>query len=424
MSNVLIKENFYQGSVQNHDLKVLDVIIQTEFKTVIIGSGPGAINAAIALRKRNSKVHIDIYSADKDFPYYRPSLTKRLSDDLKLEEILLFPKKYYKENNINLHLNTEIAKIVPAEKTIYDNERNAIKYDKLIIATGARCFVPPLPGVDLPEVITLRNFRNFNSIKTLIENGAKKMAVIGGGLLGLEVANSLLNLGVDVTVLEMAPRILPLQMDIVGSEILTKIINHSGITMKTNVYAEEIVGDVKVRGVAVHKNDIIPCDAVIFSAGIRSNIELAVDAGIEVNRGIVVNEKMQTSLADIYAVGDCASFNDVVTGLWEPAVKQGRVAGANIAGAGVKYEPKVIGATMKAFGTSIFSIGDFGNNENDEYLQVTYRNDIKLTYKNIYFKEKTLCGGILLGDLTMTNPLISGVKKCINTEMAIDNKLI
>ncbi len=404
--------------------KVITFSSEQEFKTVIIGSGPGAINAAAALRKRNSKVQIDIYSADKDLPYYRPSLTKRLSEKLKLEEILLFPQKYYEENNINLHLNTEITKIVPAEKAIYDNEGNAIKYDKLIIATGARCFVPPLPGADLPEVLTLRNFRNFNSIKTLIENGAKKMAVIGGGLLGLEVANSLLNLGVDVTFLEMAPRIITRQMDIAGSEMLTKIINRSGITMKTNVYAEEIAGDVKVRGVAIHKNDIIPCDAVIFSAGIRSNIELAVDAGIEVNRGIVVNEKMQTSLADIYAVGDCASFNDVVTGLWEPAIEQGRVAGAHIAGDGVKYEPAVIGATMNAFGTSIFSVGDLGNNENDEYLQVTCRNDVKPTYKNIYFKEGALCGGILLGDLTMTNPLLSGVKKCINTETAMDNKLI
>ncbi|RLD12524.1 MAG: hypothetical protein DRI44_00190 [Chlamydiae bacterium] len=404
--------------------EVITFSSKQEFKTVIIGSGPGAINAAVALRKRNSKAVIDIYSADKDLPYYRPSLTKRLSEELKLEEILLFPNEYYEKNKINLHLDTEITKISPAEKTIYDANNNKIKYDKLIIATGAHCFVPPLPGADLPEVITLRNFRNFTSIKNLIENDAKKIVVVGGGLLGLEVANSLKNLGVKVTVLEMAPRILPRQMDNAGSEILTKIINASGIEMKTDIYAEEVVGDMKVRGVATNKSGVIPCDAVIFSAGIRSNINLATNAGIEVNRGIVVNEKMQTSLTDIYAVGDCCSFNNVVTGLWEPAIEQGKVAGAHIAGDSVKYEPSVIGATMNAFGTSIFSVGDLGIEKGSDYTQITCRNDVKPTYKNIYFKKNVLCGGLLLGDLTMTNPLLSGVKKGINTEIAMDNKLI
>ena len=407
-----------------HIEEIISFSSKQKFKTVIIGSGPGAINAADALRKRNSNVEIDIYSADKDLPYYRPSLTKRLSEDLKLDEILLFPNEYYVENNINLHLNTIISKIAPAEKAIYDNSGNSIKYDKLIIATGAHCFVPPLPGADLPEVITLRNFRNFNSIKSLIENGAENIVIIGGGLLGLEVANSLKILGVNVTVLEMAPRILPRQMDEIGSDILTKIIGNNGIAMKTDVYAEEIVGDVKVKGVATNKTNVIPCDAVIFSAGIRSNIELAVDAGIEVNRGIVVNEKMQTSLADIYAVGDCASFDNVVTGLWEPAIKQGKTAGAHIAGDSVKYEPSIIGATMNAFGTSIFSVGDLGSEEGSDYTQITCRNDVIPTYKNIYFKKNILCGGIMLGDLTMTNPLLSGVKKAINPEIAMDNKLI
>ena len=397
---------------------------EQEFKTVIIGSGPGAINAADALRKRNSKVQIDIYSFDKDLPYFRPSLTKRLSDDLRLEEILLFPKEYYEKNNINLHLNTEITKIVPSEKAIYDSKGTAIKYDKLIIATGARCFIPPIPGADLPEVITLRSFRNFKSVKSLIDNGAEKMVIIGGGLLGLEMANSLVNLGVKITVLEMAPRILPRQMDDAGSEILTKVISAGNVVLRKNVYASEIVGDVKVKGIAIHKNNVIPCDAVIFSAGIRSNIELAAEAGIDVNRGIVVDDKMQTSHADIYAVGDCASFNNVVTGLWEPAIEQGRVAGAQIAGDSIKYEPSVIGATMNAFGTSIFSVGDLGTDGDEVYYQVTYRNDVNPTYKNIYFKENALCGGILIGDLTLTNPLLSGVKKSIDAETATDNKLI
>ncbi len=118
------------------------------------------------------------------------------------------------------------------------------------------------------------------------------------------------------------------------------------------------------------------------------------------------------------------SFNNLVTGLWEPAIEQGRVAGAHIAGDSVKYEPSIIGATMNAFGISIFSIGDLGSEEGIEYTQITCRNDVIPTYKNIYFKNNELCGGILIGDLTMTNPLLSGVKKSIDPETAMDNKLI
>jgi len=398
-------------------------ISENKFKTVIIGSGPAAINAAVAIRKRNKNAEINIYTADKNLPYYRPALTKRLSDDLKLEEILLYPKKFYEKNEINIHLDAEIRKITPAEKTVTDNNGNSISYDKLIIATGAHCFVPPLPGAELPEVITLRNFKNFNKIKNLIEKGAENFVIIGGGLLGLEVANSLLKLGLKVTVLEMAPRILPRQTDDAAAKILSKIIRANGVNLKTDVYAEEIIGDTKVRGVKL-KSEEISCDAVIFSAGIRSNIELAVEAGLDVNRGIVIDERMQTSVADIYAVGDCAAFNKSVTGLWEPAMAQGKVAGAHIAGDAAKYEPIIVGATLNAFGTGIFSVGDLGEKENEEYTQITCRNDVKKVYKNIYFKNDKLCGGILLGDLTLTNPLLSGVKKEIDTETAADNKLI
>ena len=401
----------------------IEFVSDNEFKVVIIGSGPGAINAATAIRKRNTRAKIEIYTADKDLPYYRPALTKRLAEDLRLADIQLHPSEFYEENGIEIHLDTEIGEIMPAKKEIKSKKGDLISYDKLIIATGARCFVPPLPGAELPEVITLRNFRNFEKIKDLIKSGAKNFVIIGGGLLGLEVANSLINLGVRVTVLEMAPRILPRQTDETGSEILTRIIRAKGVDLRTGIYAEEITGDTKVRGVKI-KTEEITCDAVIFSAGIRSNIELAVNAGIEVNRGIVVDERMQTSIADIYAVGDCAAFNGEVAGLWEPAIEQGKVAGAHIAGDVAKYEPMIVGATMNAFGVGVFSVGDLGVNEESEYEQITCRNDVKQVYKNIYFMEGKIRGGILVGDLTLTNPLLSGIKRGIDTETALDNKLI
>lgn len=395
-----------------------------EFKTVIIGSGPAAIYAADALRTRNSHAKIDIYSKDNDLPYYRPALTKKLAEDLNVDNDLIFPAKFYENKQINLKLGIEITKINPVAKEIEDDHGNTIPYDKLIIATGARCFVPPLPGANLPEVITLRNFCDFRELKSLIDNGAKEIVVLGGGLLGLEAAYSLHLLGLKVTVLEMAPRILPRQLDNAGSEMLHKRIVACGLKLNTGVYVEEITGDTQVRGVVTHKNEHIHCDAVVISAGIRSNINLAVESGIEVNRGIVVNEKMQTSHADIYAVGDCAVYNDNMTGLWEPAIQQGKVAGAHIAGDNIRYMPPVIGATMNAFDTSIFSVGDLGHDENSEYIQINHRNDIRNTYKNLFFKEDKLVGGLLIGDLTITNQLLSGVKKEVDSETAMDNKLL
>lgn len=404
--------------------EVITYTADREFKTVIIGSGAGAVYAADALRKRNAKVKIDLYSADSYLPYYRPALTKKLAEHFQLDDNLIFPANYYTENRINLHLNTPISKIDPATKVIYDGNGQSISYDKLIIATGAECFVPPVKGADLPEVITLRSVADFMKLKSLIENGAQEIVVMGGGLLGLEAANSLSELGIKVTVIEMASRILPKQLDTVGSEMLQSILNASAATIMTNVMVDEIAGHDKVIGVVTHRNNHIPCDAVVISAGTRSNVQLALDAGIEVDRAIKVNEYMQTSHADIYAVGDCASFNGIPTGLWEPAIAQGRIAGAHIAGETLKYVPPIIGATLHGFGTKIFSVGDVGYDENAKYTQVNCRNEFTANYRNLYFKDNMLVGGVLIGDLTITNQLLSGVKKHVAPEIAADNKLL
>ncbi|MCK5844245.1 MAG: FAD-dependent oxidoreductase, partial [Victivallales bacterium] len=394
-----------------------------EFKAVIIGSGPAAIYAADALRKRNSNAVIDIYSADADIPYYRPALTKKLSEDMTIEDNLLFPKEYYADNDITLHLNTRIEKIAPSENKIVDAAGNSIAYDKLVIATGARCFVPPLPGAELPEVVTLRDFGDFRALRAIVDNGARKIVVLGGGLLGLEVANSLMKLGLEVTVLEMAPRILPRQLDDAASEMLAKVIDASKVKVITGTFAEEIAGDARVRGVVTDKHGTIECDAVVVSAGIRANVDLAIVAGLDVDRGIVVNERMQTSHADIYSVGDCVSFNGVMAGLWEPAMEQGRVAGAHMAGENLVYEPPVVGATLNAFGTSVFSVGELVCDMKG-CVKVVQRNDMEPSYKTLCFGDGKLSGGVLLGDLSSTNQLLSGVKKQMDYETAADNKLV
>ena len=394
-----------------------------ESNILIVGSGPGAVYAADAIRKRNKNCKITLFTKDDALPYYRPALTKQLSDDLKINDMLIFPESYYLDNNITIQTNTLIKEINPANKVIVDSTGKSNSYDKLILATGAECFIPPISGAKLPGVFTLRTFADFSNLKKNLQ-ASKKVTILGGGLLGLEAAYSIHKLGKEVTVVEMAPRILPRQLDEVASSMLMKKILEAGITVKIATFAEEISGDTKVRGVLTDHNEFIPSDTVIVSAGIRSNINLAVNAGLEVNRAIVVDNRMQTSHSDIYAVGDCAIFDGTTSGLWETAIEQGKTAGAHIAGDKAEYSHLTIGATMHAFDTAIFSVGDLAYDKNDEYIQVNCRNDIRGTYKELIFKEDKLVGGILLGDLTMTNPLLSGVKKSLSSIEAKDNKLL
>jgi NAD(P)H-nitrite reductase large subunit/rubredoxin len=392
-------------------------------KVLIVGSGPGAVYAADAVRKRNAEAEITLITKDSEPPYYRPALTKQLSEDLKVEDILIFDADYYTDNNIKIINETEIVQILPDKKEISDRNGNSYEYDKLVLALGAKCFVPPLNGAQLPEVFTLRTFTDFCDLKKTVSN-ATKITVLGGGLLGLEAAYSLKQLGKEVTVIEMAPRILPRQLDEAGSELLLQKIKDAGINVITGVFVEEISGDIKVRGVVTDRNEFVETDAVIISVGIRSNFNLAADAGLTVNRGIIVDAEMTTSDPDIYAVGDCAIFDGIPAGLWEIASEQGKVAGANIAGELKEFSHLTLGATMHAFDTAIFSVGDIGLNEKDKYIQVNCRNDIRGTYKNIFFKNNKLCGALLVGDLRLTNPLLTAVKKQINSQQAMDNKLL
>jgi len=393
-----------------------------DMKVLIVGSGPGAVYAADAVRKRNTHAEITLFSKDSELPYYRPALTKQLADNLKIDDILIFPENYYDDNNITIMRETEIVDLMPAEKMVKDAKGRCYEYDKLVLALGGRCFVPPIKGTELPEVFTLRTFSDFENIKSTIGK-SKKIVVLGGGLLGLEVAYSIKQLGKDVHVLEMAPRILPKQLDLTGSELLMQKINDSKISVELGVLAKEISGDIKVRGILTDKNEFIEADAVIISAGIRSNITLAAKAGIEVNDGIVVNQKMQTSDENIFAVGDCAMFDGVVSGLWEPAIQQGSIAGANIAGDEKVYSQMILGASMHAFDTAIFSVGDIGFFDHLDYVHVNSRNDIHGTYKNLVFKNNKLTGTLLVGDLSLMNSLLASVKKQLTPQQAMDDKL-
>lgn len=392
-------------------------------RIVIIGSGAAAVFAAEAIRKRSDRAQIDLYSKETQLPYYRPILTKALTRQVADTEYFIHPAHYYEEQKIGLHLGTTVTAIDRQAKTVtVGNE--TVRYDKLIIATGAECFVPPIKGAQLPEVVAIRRATDADRVKAMIATGKKRVVVIGGGLLGLEAASSLHEAGHEVTVIEAAPWILPRQLDAEGSPVLQNIIEQSGARLIMNEFVEEIEGDEHVVQVKTKRGQVVPCDLVIISAGIRNNTELAKAAGLNVERGIEVNDHMQTSDPDIYAAGDCAILSGKVEGLWEPAIEQGKTAGANAIGDDRSYQPKELAATLHAFGTQLFSLGDLGSNPQATYRQVGSKDEVHRLYSKLYFRDGQLSGGILLGDTRLTNPLLTGVSKAFTPEEAEEHKLI
>jgi len=394
-----------------------------ELKVVIIGSGAAAVYAAEAIRKRNAKAQIDLYTREAVLPYFRPILTKSLGVEVPDNEYFIHHDHYYQEQRIGLHLDSPVESIDRKSKTV-TVKGATVAYDKLIIATGAECFIPPIKGATLPEVVAIRNSEDANRVKAMIAKDKKRIAIIGGGLLGLEAASSLYAAGHDITVIEGAGGILPRQLDDEGSAVLKKVVEATRVKLLLGEFVDEIEGEEHVKQIKTKQGCVVPCDIVIISAGIKNNTDLAKAAKLEVDRGIVVNERMQTSDANIYAAGDCAIVDGIVQGLWEPAIDQGKAAGANAAGDKVVYAPKIISATLHAFGTQLFSLGDLGREKNAAYSQVGTRNELNGIYSKFYFKDNKLAGGILLGDTKLTNPLLVGVSKAFTPEDAVDNKLV
>lgn len=380
-----------------------------EYHIVIIGASGAGMSAAEEIRKRNKKCSLTIISKEEIKGYYRPQLTKLLSTRFDPNSITIKGDKWFKDNNIKLMLKAVVEKIDVKNKTLISVEGKELKYDKLIIASGAEVFVPPLAGRDKKGVYTLRYMKDLYEIKEYAKD-KKTVAIIGGGILGLEAASELNNLGLKVTVLERNNRILNRQLDENGSVILEDIIKESGVTIRKFASSKEIVGDEKVNGVLLEDGETILADLVIISTGVKSNCKIAIP-DIEVKKAIVVNKMMETNVPDVYACGDCAEFNGVNYALWSQAIEQGKAAGINAVGDECIYEQIIPSTTLNAFNSSVFSIGDIGSKKDVDYEVYEVMEKENKNYKKMYFVNGSLAGGILIGDKSKTVELMDGFEK-------------
>lgn len=377
-------------------------------KYVIVGSGPAGVNAAKKIRAIDKDGTITIF-AEEPYPlYYKPRLPEVLSGEVTLDEIIIYKPEWYDTNNIHVRYETTIHDIDLSNKTVITSDNNECAYDKLLLASGGYSFVPQIEGINKKGIYTFRTVLDVISLAQTLEN-KKIVTIIGGGLLALEVGYNLTKLGVKVNIIEIINRLLPRQLDREGAGILQKMLEDKGFVFYLGDQVEKICGEKKVEKVCLKSGKEIETEICIVCIGVRSKIDLAKKIGLEIDRAVIVNEYMQTSLNDIWAAGDVAEYNRMVWGLWTVAMQQGSVAGANMAGDSQVYHPQLNTTTLKVTGIDLISSGII---DDENYEEVILRKD--KTYRKLVLDRGKIIGCILMGDITNDKQILKCISDNIN----------
>ena len=362
-------------------------------KYLIVGNGVAGTTAAENIRKNDPSGEITVVT-EEDFPfYYRIRLPDFLCGEI--EESVLFAKKkdWYKENKIALRLSTKITGGSIKDKILFSSSGEEIRFDCLILAAGSTPNVPAISGTDKKGVFTLHCIQDAKDIISHASS-CKKAILIGGGLLGLEAGNGLKKLGLKITVVEFFPRLLPRQLDNEGGHRLQNILEDRGFSFKLDAKTRSIDGSEEVEGVTLENGESIAADTVVISAGVNPKLDLAMQLGLDCNRGIKVDERMQTSHPDIYAAGDIVEFEEKTYGIWPAAMEQGQIAGANISGGDATYEGTILSTILKVADIDLASAGDIDAN-NQYYSKIVASGTI---YKKTVIANNKVIGCIMLGD--------------------------
>lgn len=376
---------------------------------VILGNGAAGHYAAEAIRKRDRTGTITMISNEPYRTYNRPMLTKSIMAGLDEEQIAVEDASWYEENHIYQILGHEVVKIDPEAKEVHLDDGSKYHYTKLIYALGSECFIPPIKGADKDGVIAIRRLSDTKKVAEKLKE-TKHAVVIGGGVLGLEAAWELKKSRCEVTVLELAPVLMGRQLDKTAGEMLKKISEGQGIQIHTGVQIEAIEGGEKAEGVRLADGTVIPAELVIVSCGVRANTALAKEAGIATDRAVIVNEKMETNIPDIYACGDCAQYEGINYAIWPQAVEEGKTAGAQAAGDDNTYSTVPAALSFHGMNTALFAAGDNGQNPDLIYKTVEYKDEGKKQYQKYYFLNNRLCGVILIGDTSRMAEMTEALK--------------
>ncbi len=370
-----------------------------KMKLVMVGNGMAGVRTLEELIKLEPDLYdMTVFGAEPYPNYNRIMLSPVLAGEQGIQDIILNDLDWYKENNITLHLNKKVVRIDRLKKVVYAEDGTEAEYDRLLLATGSNPFMLPVPGKDLDGVISYRDIHDTNAMIAAAEN-YKHAVVIGGGLLGLEAANGLALRGMDVTVVHIMPWLMERQLDQSAAKMLQKSLEAKGLKFMLEAQTQELLGDAQGRVQAIRFKDgcEIPAELLVMAVGIRPNTALAESAGIHCNRGIVVNDTMQTYDPSIYAVGECVSHRGIAYGLVAPLFEQAKVCANHLARMGIaRYQGSVMSTKLKVTGIDLFSAGDFtGNDVTDEILMHDAAGGV---YKKLVIQADKLIGAVMYGD--------------------------
>lgn len=363
---------------------------------VIIGNGMAAARLVEELSTRAlGRYAIAVVGREPRLAYNRVLLSSVLAGEMTSEEIELKPASWWRDRGVTLHYGHAAVGIDAAAREVRLADGSVLPFAKLVLATGSQPIRLNTPGADLPDVYTFRDSGDVDALLGLARQ-RRRVAVIGGGLLGLEAAYGLAKAGAGVTLVHLMDRLMERQLDAPAATLLRNLVESRKVDVLLNAATSRIVGDDRVEGLEFKDGSRLDCEAVVFAAGIRPDTSLAAMAGCATGRGVVVNDVLQTSNADIYAIGECAEHRGTCYGLVEPAYEQARVLATHLAGRKATYQGSVVSTNLKVSGVGVFSAGDFLGGEGTEAIVLSDpRGGI---YRKLVIGEGTLRGAVLVGD--------------------------
>jgi nitrite reductase (NADH) large subunit len=379
-------------------------------KLVLVGNGMAGIGTIEQILKLGGAYDITVFGSEPHPNYNRIMLSYVLEGSKTMKDIILNDWNWYEDNNITLHTATTVTRIDEKTKRVITDNDMVVPYDKVIIATGSNSFILPVPGCDKEGVVGFRDISDCEAMLTAAKQYSKA-AVIGGGLLGLEAAKGLVNLGMDVTVVHLMEDLMERQLDRNASSMLQAELERQGVKFAMGKQTVELTGNQRVNGLRFSDGSTLEADFIVMAVGIKPNVALAKESGITVNRGIVVNDYLQTSMDNVYAVGECSEHRGVCYGLVAPLFEQGSVLAKHLCDSDTKpYEGSVVSTKLKISGVDVFSTGVFI--DSSEHTVISNKDDWKKTYKKIILQNNVIVGAVLFGDVTESANLQKLVKQC------------
>jgi nitrite reductase (NADH) large subunit len=364
---------------------------------IVIGNGMAAARLVDELARRAlGRYAIAVIGEEPRLAYNRVLLSALLADEVGFDDIELRPARWWRDRGVTLRYGVRATAVDAAARNVTLAGGTRLSFSKLVFATGSQPIKPDIPGMDLPGVLTFRDVDDVNAIAASKAAGTR-VVVIGGGLLGLEAAYGLAKAGARVTLLHLMDRLMERQLDQRAALMLQRAVEARGIAVRLQAQTARIAGNGKVEGVELHDGTTIAADAVVVAVGIRANAALARTAGIEVGRGIVVDDHLETNAAGVHAIGECAEHRGCCYGLVEPAYEQAQLLARRLAGERASYPGSVLATNLKVSGVNVFSAGDFLG-ATAEAEEIVLSDPAAGVYKKLVIAHGRLVGAVLFGD--------------------------